>query len=291
MYIPYKLRLLKLHLFRKSEGEKILKGYYKSTVGVDLKIIAPETFSEKLFSRMVLINRHGNKRFTRLADKLSVRDYVKEKIGEKYLIPLIWHGSRPVAIPFDRLPKKCVIKTNHGSGGNLVVHHPVDRNYVIKKLTQWLKENFYWSAREYHYYKIPRKVLIEEFIDDEQPDGPLDYRFWCFHGVPEIIQVDKHKHDINPFYDLNWQPMELAYRDNFNDFSIKKPINLAEMIEIAKALSREFDFVRVDLYNVKGKIYFGELTFTPVAGRFTFKPELWDKVLGDKWNFEMRNQI
>ncbi len=291
MHIPYKLQLLKNIIFRKSEGEIILKNIYKKNFNIDLETESPITFSAKLFTRMILINRYGNPRFTQLADKSMVRDYVKEKIGEKYLVPLIWQGDKTSDIPFENLPSTSVIKTNHGSGGNIIARTPFDRKIITAKLNEWLNENFYWTAREYHYYKIPRKILIEEFLEDQQPDGPLDYRFWCFHGVPEVIQVDNHKHDINPFYNTKWEPINLYYRENFKETKIQKPINYEEMLEVAKALSSDFDFVRVDLYNVKGGIYFGELTFTPAAGNFIFKPETWDKYLGDKWVFKDSNQI
>lgn len=284
--IPYKLKLLKWRFFRQSEGESILLQAYTKLYAKKLNIAAPTTFSEKLFSRMVLINRHGDARYTRLADKYLAREYVREKVGEKYLVKLLWSGTDPTKIPFDGLPQKCVVKTNHGSGGNIIMSEPVIRSHIIQKLRKWLKENFYWAAREYHYFKIPPRILVEEFLEDGEEDGPLDYRFWCFNGKPEMIQVDNHSHDINPFYNTSWTKLEMCYRQDFNDADIKKPENFQEMLEIAAVLAADFDFVRVDLYNLKGKIYFGELTFTPVAGRFVFKPESWDAYLGKKWEFK-----
>jgi hypothetical protein len=153
-----------------------------------------------------------------------------------------------------------------------------------------LKENYYWKLREYHYYAIPRRILIEQFLDDGEEDGPLDYKFWCFHGHPEAIQVDNHSHNINPFYDTNWKKIPMCYRESYNDCEIKEPLNIQEMLRVASALSSDFDFVRVDLYNLQGKIYFGELTFTPLAGRLNFKPDTWNRYLGQKWNFEKPNQ-
>jgi hypothetical protein len=179
-----------------------------------------------------------------------------------------------------------LIKTNHGSGGNIVFDKTVTQNEVMEKMQKWLGENFYWVNREYHYYDIPRQILIEQFLDDEVENGPLDYRFWCFHGKPEIIQIDNYLHDINPFYDANWNKLDLCYRENLKCCEIQKPETLQEMLDIASKLSADFDFVRVDLYSVKSKVYFGELTFTPVAGQFTFKPEFWNVLLGQKWDLE-----
>lgn len=279
----YKLRMLKRRLFRRSEGEEILRLAYRRLHGKSLDLDSVQTFSEKLFRRMILVNRYGNPVFTRLADKYLVRDYVRQKIGEKYLVNLIWHGKDPRKIPFIKLPSKFVIKTNHGSGKNIVVTGAFDQVQIVEQLSGWLKNNFYWISREYHYYKIPPQIIIEEFIDDGEPEGPLDYRFWCFNGRPELIQIDNHSHRINPFYDPEWKKLALHHRDSFEVCEIKKPENLQEMLLIASKLASDFDFVRVDLYNAKGQIYFGELTFTPRAGELKLKPESWDLILGQKW--------
>ncbi len=281
--IPYKLRVLKWRLFRKSSGDAFLHQEYTRLYGKRLNTETPQTWSEKIFCRMLDLNREQNPLFTKLADKYQVREFIREKIGEEYLVKLIWSGTDPAAIPFDTLPEKCMIKTNHGSGGNIVYKAGADRSAIIAKVRKWLGENYYWGAREYHYYHIPRRVLVEEFLDDGFEDGPLDYRFFCFNGEPEVIQVDNGRHDINPFYDTEWNKLDVTYRDKFKERDIPKPENFDKMMELARVLSKEFDFVRVDLYNLKGKIYFGEMTFTPVAGRFVFKPAAWDRKLGEKW--------
>jgi len=285
VYIPYKLHALKLRLFRKSDGEAHLHGAYTKLYGKALNTENPVTWSEKIFCRMLDLNRKPHSLFTRLADKYLVREYVRGKIGEKCLVKLFWSGTDPAAIPFDSLPEKCVIKTNHGSGGNLVYTASANRSDIINKVRTWLGENYYWHAREYHYYHIPRRVLVEEFLNDGVEDGPLDYRFFCFNGKPEVIQVDNRSHDINPFFDTDWNKLDLHYREGYKDCDVAKPKNFDEMLEVATTLSKDFDFVRVDLYNLKGKIYFGELTFTPLAGHFVLRPEEWDRKLGKKWNF------
>lgn len=283
MYMPYKLRLFKWHLFRRSEGEEILRQAYRKLYGRDLDCGNVKTFSEKMFYRMISVNRSGNAVFTKLADKYLVREYVAEKIGGDYLINLIWHGVDPKKIPFENLPEKCVIKTNHSSGRNIIVVGRPDKEKTIETVGKWLRNNFYWVSREYHYYNIKPRILIEEFVDDAETLGPLDYRFWCFNGVAEVIQVDNNVHSINPFYDASWNKLDLSYRENVLESDINKPANLKEMLLVAAKLSEDFDFVRVDLYNVKGRIFFGELTFTPMAGRFRFRPESWDMTLGQKW--------
>ncbi len=283
MNISEVLSRLKQHFFRRQEGEKQIHFAYVQLYGKDLNTDSPVLFSEKLFSRMINLCRHGNPLFTLLADKHRVREFIRDRLGPEYLVDLIWQGDDPRLIPFDTLPAKCVIKTNHGSGGNIIWTGEENREDVILKLEQWMKQNYYWCDNEYQYYDIKPHILIEEFLDDGTQEGPLDYRFWCFHGRTAVIQVDNHLHDINPFYDRQWGKLDLYYRDNFRASDIAKPDNLSDLLETAEKLAADFDFVRVDLYSISGRIYFGEYTFTPVAGRCRLRPDSWDTVLGQKW--------
>lgn len=275
-----KLKAIKRRLFLKRDGEQQLKNTYKFFHGKDLDINSAHTFTQKLYKRMIYTQRYGNKTFSKLSDKYAVRKFISSTIGDKYLIKLLWSGQNPESIPFETLPKKYIIKTNHGSGGNIIVEGTPDKVAIIKKLKEILNQNFYWQAREYQYFNIKPRVIIEEFLDDL---SPLDYRFFCFDGEPEIIQIDNHLHDINPFYDTNWNKIDLSYRKDFKDFNVERPENFDSMLNIAKQLSKNFDFVRVDLYNIKGHIFFGEMTFTPVAGQFRFNSDKWDEILGKKW--------
>ena len=282
-----KLRNIKRSLMRRSEGEDILLQKYVQMHGKHLNLTNPQKFTEKLFCRMISLNRKNNHRITQLSDKYTARAYVSSEVGKEHLIKLLWHGEDPSAIPFDTLPTEYVIKTNHGSGQVIVVQGKADRSEVINRLSVWLKRNYYWSTREYQYYHIKPRVMIEEYLRNQDGSGPLDYRFWCFKGIPEVIQVDNHAHDINPFFDTKWNQLDLYYREGASRPVIAKPINLEQMLSIASRLSACFDFVRVDLYNIDGKIYFGELTFTPVAGELKLRPESWDLKLGEKWEMSL----
>lgn len=276
-------RDLKRRALRRWEGERILRDAYSGQYGCDLDLEHPRTFSEKLFRRMVLMNRTGNSEFTPLVDKYLVRDYVAEAVGTEYLTELYWQGRHPAEIPFGDLPNEYVLKTNHASGQTIAVRGAVDRARAVQQLESWLKSNYYWVCREYQYFKIRPRVLVEELLDDGWDDGPLDYRFWCFDGVPLLIQVTNHRHDVNLFVDRDWRELDLHIEDQRRPASVGKPDNFTEMENVASALAAGFDFVRVDLYNVQGRVVFGEMTFTPRAGRFTFQPSYWDARLGEAW--------
>ena len=286
-YVLNKLRNVKRRLMRRSEGEDILLQRYVRVHGKHLNLTNPQTFTEKLFCRMISLNRRQNPKFTQLTDKYTARAYVGSKVGEQYLVKLLWHGKDPGAIPFDTLPAEYVIKTNHGSGQIIVVKGKADRIDVISRLSGWLKSNYYWSGREYQYYHINPRVMIEEYLKNQDGSGPLDYKFWCFKGIPEVIHVDNHAHDINPFFDTQWNQLDLYYREGASRPAIAKPINFEQMILIASQLSAGFDFVRIDLYNLDGKIYFGEFTFTHTAGHSKLRPESWDLKLGEKWEMSL----
>lgn len=283
MYIPYKLILLKNWAFKYWQGETLIRQRYRNVFGKALDFESPRLFTEKLFCRLILLERHGNPLFTQLADKLLVRDYVREKVGEQYLVTQFWQGTNPALIPFGQLPAKCVIKTTHGSSWNMILDAESDRIELINTFRQWLKQNYYWQHREYHYYKIKPRIVIQEFLDDGYPIGPLDYRIWCFSGQPEVIQVGNSHPTGHIFFDTDWNELPLRYDIRFEDFPIHKPDNFAEMLEVARKLSAGLAYVRVDLFNIKGKVYFGEFTFVPAAGYLKFITEDWDERLGSKW--------
>lgn len=283
MTILDKLRILKRHLFVRSEGELHLKRVYADTFGKAFQFHDCQTFTDKLFRRMILMHRRGKENYTQLADKIGVRPHIAQKIGQDYLVKVLWQGTNPLKIPFERLPQPCIIKVNNRCGGILRFNSMEDKPAIINRLKQLMSENFYWACREYQYYNIKPQIIVEEFLKDDATDYPLDYRMWCFNGQPEMIQVDNHDHNMNVFYDVFWQRMPVQYRPNSLVGELPKPQNFEEMLTIARTLSEGHDFIRVDLYNINGKIYFSELSFTPAAGHIKFQPEKWDMILGQKW--------
>jgi predicted P-loop ATPase/GTPase len=129
---------------------------------------------------------------------------------------------------------------------------------------------------------LPR-ILVEEFIDDGERDGALNYRFWCFDGVPEVVNVSDYSRRIHQFYDTSWNKLDLHFRKASLIREVQKPKRFDQMLRVAAELSKGIDFVCVDLNNANGQIFFGELTFTPRGGDIQFKPEPWDIKLGQKW--------
>lgn len=247
---------------------------------------SPVTFSEKLFVRMMHDKRSI---LTNITDKILVREYVADKIGEQYLIPIFWTGSNPERIPLDSIPTPFVIKTNHGCGNIILVKDKnlLDINKLNKQLHKWLKINYCldnYFGIEWAYKNIIPKILIEKYIEEEGKP-PRDYKFFCFSGRVEYVQVsfDRFGNPSERILDRDFNPLDVYNGVELYDGKIEPPVGFSKMIEIAETLSREFDFIRVDLYNVKGKIYFGELTCYPAGGLAPFVPRKWDYIFGEKW--------
>ncbi len=286
MSLNERIQALKRYLFRKQTGEKILRERYFQIHEKKLNLEAPQLFTEKLYHRMVMMHRKGCPTVTRLTDKYLARNYIQATVGEKYLLRLLWHGTDPHRIPFEALPAKVILQTNHGYGNPILPETPHNRDQIIQELSTALRKNRYWTWREPQYYGIPRQILIEELRCDGYRDGPLDYYVWCFNGKPELIQVDNRFQNINPFYTPQWEKISFFYRDNFENRDFPQPVNLEEMLSVAAELSAGFGFVRVDLYNILGIIYARGLNFTPSAGCRRLQPEYWDTHLGQLWTLE-----
>jgi len=246
----------------------------------------PRTFEEKVSCRM-LFDR--NPRWTMFSDKWRVRDYVAARIGGEHLVPLLYHCDRPEDIPFDELPTKFVIKANHGSGYNILVEDKskLDRQKVIVQLTQWLQRNFCHDnlvGAEWVYRNIKPVIIVEAFLEDEG-DVPRDYKFFCFSGRVEFLQInfDRFGDASEKFFDREFNPLDLWNGRKQYRGEVVRPERYEEMVRLAEALSQDVDFIRVDLYSVGGRIYFGELTCCPAAADIEFVPRSYDFAFGEKW--------
>lgn len=285
---------LKLNFNRKKKVEidwsniklykKNLKQQYYNVFGKKLNLKHPKTISEKMFWLRMYDN---TKEKTMLSDKILVRDWIKTKIGEEYLVPLYGVYNSFDEIDFSKLPLSFVIKTNNGCGTNLIVKDKsqFDKIQARNIVNKWLETNYFLFAGEWQYKDIRPRILIEKYIEDFDKDLP-DFKYFCFNGQPYYIlycfnRNIKEEPD-NTFYDLSWKNMKFSYFGQLYDKDdIPKPDNLQKMNEIAKKLCEGFKHVRVDLYNIRGKIYFGEMTFTSYGGFIRFNPSEWNYKFGD----------
>ncbi len=257
-------------------GHKYL---YKKRMNKKLNLDTPKDFNEKI--HYLLIYKYG-KRETNCTDKYLVRNYIKQKGYSTLLTELYGIYNNFDEIQLEKLPEKFVLKTNHSCKDVFIC---IDKNkFDFEKakevLNKKLKENYAKKKLEYHYSNIKPIIMCEEYIDDGSGEAPKDYKFFCFNGkVYSILVCSNRTINIEQnWYDTNWNELDYTLEKYKNNAKHEKPINLEEMIKIAENLSKEFIFVRVDLYNSNGKIYFGELTFSPAAGFIRFvKQEVLDE--------------
>ncbi len=250
--------------------------YYYAT-GKKLNLKNPKDFNEKIM--YLMLNDFGELE-QNCADKYMVRKYVENKGLENILTKLYGKYTNANEINFDTLPTEYVLKTNHGSGGVIIKTKgsEINREKVIRDLNFSLKRNYAKETLEYQYENIKPCIICEEYLKEDNKIVPIDYKIFCFNGKVKFILAcgDRNKDITKVYYDLNWNKLNCTKKEQKGKFD--KPDNFEEMINIAERLSKDFKFVRVDLYNINGKIYFGELTFTPRGGiNTTIKQEYLDQ--------------
>lgn len=269
------------------DDKQYLKWFYYHTMLKWPDLDNPKTYNEKL-NWLKLHNKHAE--YTKMVDKVAVKEFVASIIGEEYVVPTygVWNDVSEVDI--NSLPQQFVLKSNHDSGGIVVCKDKSKLNFskARKKFNKQLSTNYYWATREYPYVDVVPKIFAEKFLVDETGCGLKDYKFFCFGGKAKLLFVatdrDKGPHHTKfDFFDLNWNHLSIRNGHENNPNPITKPKNFEKMIEIADKLSSAIDSpqVRIDLYNCDGQIYFGEITFFHWGGVVPFEPEEWDYKLGD----------
>lgn len=251
----------------------------------------PRTFTEKI-QWLKVYNR--NPKYTTMVDKYAVKQYVADRIGEEFIIPTLGVWDKPEDIDWEFLPNQFVLKTTHGGGGGGVVickdKATFDKQSAIAKLNESLVSDIYLGLREWPYKNVPKRILAEKFMVPKKNSAPADlpdYKFFCFNGEPKYCQVIQNRRtkETIDFYDMKWSHQEFVGIINSPIYNGLKPVappkHLNEMIEICKKLAKDIPFVRVDLYAIDEKQYFGELTFYPASGIGTFNPDVWNGRLGD----------
>lgn len=277
------LKLDKMNLIRLSD-KKFIEYRFLSEMGYKLNLKSPQTFNEKL-QWLKLYDR--NPEYTKMVDKYEVREYIKEKIGEEYLIPLIGVYDKFDDIDFDKLSNQFVIKCNHDSGGLIICKdkNRLDIETARKKINRSLKTNYYYSGREWPYKNVKPKILIEKYMEDSNKSDLIDYKLFCFNGIPKIVLVCSERFSSSnmceTWFDMNWKLIDMTESGHRVDSTISKPKQLKKLVELSKKLSKNIPFIRVDWYEIGDKLYFGELTFYPASGFEKFEPKEWNKKIGD----------
>lgn len=286
------LRIKILHYLKWLPDIWILKLQYKLKMKRELNLKRPKRFTEKL--QWYKVN-YRNSLMTICADKFMVREYVKKKGLTHILTDLFLVTDDPENLEIDSLPNQFVIKTTNGSGTNIICKDKTLMNIenVRTQLNDWLHRDIFAISREWSYKDIKPNVIVEEYLEDMENtfEEINDYKFFCFNGKPlyVVLDVDRHTGHKRNIYDIDWNYIDVSTdHTNFGDV-VPKPKGYEEMVRVAKILSKDFPFVRVDLYYVNGKVYFGELTFYPWSGYVQFNPDRFDFVLGENFSLPKRS--
>lgn len=279
---PLKI-LYDYYQFRVLPEKDYLRKTFKRNLGYELDLEKPVTLNAKL--QWLKLNDR-TPLHTKCADKYRVREYVRHKIGEKYLIPLLFQSYDIKDVAPQNIGKEpYIIKTNHDNGGGVIVRNKNDIDWykVRKELKNKIEKNYYYLGKEWQYKNIKPCVIAEQLLLDENNEIPSDYKLHCFNGKVEIIQVDtgRFTNHERHLHDRNWGLINCQWFYKSGK-GVEKPFNIDEMIDVAEKLSEEFIFARIDFYSVKGKLYFGEITFHPGSGWEFFEPVKYDYFYGEK---------
>ena len=270
-----------------------LKLMFRCRMGYKLNLKKTKTFNEKM-QWLKLYNR--NPLYTTLVDKFAVKDYVGQKIGNEYIIPTIGVWTRAEDIVFDDLPNQFVLKTTNGGGGSVIIckdKSTFDKIGAVRKLKKSLKDDLYKISREWPYKNVPPRIIAEKYMEDYQ-DGELrDYKFYTFNGIPKFMLIVSNRYGKQKYFDyFDMQFNRVNLQDvavpNSRDDLPHKPQNFEEMKRICQQLAGEIPMVRVDLYEINGKVYFGEMTFFDDGGFMNAKPKSWEREWGDLINLPVK---
>ncbi|WP_130860463.1 ATP-grasp fold amidoligase family protein [Gracilibacillus phocaeensis] len=270
-------------IFKFLSDKQIIKIQYIATLKRKPNLKEPKRFTEKI--QWYKLN-YRNSLMTICADKHLVKDYMKRKGYENILVKSYQVCDSFNEIDFDKLPDSFVVKSNKGSGTNMFVKdkHKVNKQILKKEVEKWNNVNTVLMGREWAYKNIKPKIVVEELlVDNTNKTGELnDYKFMCFNGKVKVVwcDVDRYSGHRRNFYDSNWELLEVRADCPNMDMKIPKPKEFKYMKEVAEAIAADFPFVRVDFYEIEGKVYFGEITFYPWSGCMQFTPDGFDYDLG-----------
>lgn len=272
--------------FPRLSDVSFLKLKFRLSMGYPLNLKNPVTYNEKL-QWMKLFYRHPS--HTMMVDKYAVRSHVAEKIGEEHLIPLLGVWDHEDDIDFDSLPQQFVLKCTHNSALGLHIckdKSMLNTDKVKKELRRGLDQDFYRQGREWPYKNVKRRIIAEQFMVDSSGTELKDYKFFCFDGKARALFVasDRNRPGVEvkfDFFDMDWNRLPFTNGHPNSTKTLEKPACFDEMVRIAELLSQGLPHVRVDLYDIMGQVFFGELTFFHHSGIVPFVPADWDRVFGD----------
>src|SRR5690554_3428603 len=266
-----------------------LKLLFPLKVGYKLNLKNPQTYNEKL---QWLKLYYRNPLLPKMVDKYEYKEYIKQKIGDKYVVENygIWNSFDE--IDFDSLPAQFVLKTTHDQGGVVICRDKSTFNFkkAKVKLDKHMKTNLFFKFREWPYKTVEARIIAEKFLIEEDFDDLMDYKFYCFHGKPEILYVSYGRGTADvylDFYDMNLNYLDIqrpAHRTSGKP--LNKPMNFELMVNLAQQIAGVEPHVRIDFYNIRGKIYFGEYTLFQGGGMMPFIPKKWDYILGEMLNLD-----
>lgn len=261
-----------------------LNAAFRARFGRKLDLKNPKAFNEKL-QWMKLYNR--NPVYTMMVDKYLVRNYVREIIGEEYLIPLLGAWDDPDKIDFDKLPMQFVLKCNHNSGLGMCIckdKNKLDIAKVKNNLRKGLKQDYYLTGREWPYKNVPRKIIAEKYMVDESGYELKDYKYYCFDGKVRIVMINSDRMSSLEtkanYFDENYQPLDFVWGYENAKIPPAKPEKFEEMKSLAEKLSEGIPHVRIDFYQTPQGIFFGEMTFFDGSGFDAIEPIEWDYKIG-----------
>ena len=275
--------ILRRTIGRWMNDRSFIKWEYFSGMGKFPDLDNPTTYNEKLqWLKLHDIHRE----YSKLVDKYESKEVVRRLIGDEYIIPTLAVYDSLDEIDFDKLPNQFVLKTTHDSGGVVVCPDKtkLDWKAARRKLEKSLRHNFFYEHREYPYKDVKPRIIAEKYMVDESGTELKDYKFFCFDGKCKMlfIATGRNTGDVKfDFYDPDFNHLPFVQGHPWTTKEIKKPEGFSKMIALAEELSKGFRHVRVDLYDINGKIYFGELTFFHFSGNVPFEPEIWDYKIGE----------
>ena len=293
------IRAYSFYFINKISNYKLEKIRFYKKLGYQLNLKYPKSFNEKVIWKKIY---DRNPLLSITADKYEVRSYIKKVIGEEraeeILIPLLYVTDKPETIPFERLPSAFIVKPNHTSGRSIIVENGhFNQEEIIKICRRWLKIPYGLEKLEWAYQPIKRKIIIEKLLYKDDGSIPNQFNFYMFHGKCKSIHVIFGNKINNPpisFFDEEWNFLSVKKPNRLPGLKIKKPKNYKIMLKLAEKISKDFDHVRVDLYNLNEKIYFGELTHYVASGTIKLDPSSFEFELGKYWKIReeyWKNQI